>query len=207
MKGWKALNNYVIMDMIDPQAHMSGELVIPGAHKKTARWGKVLSVGPGVVDYNGEFLTPDVQEGDVVYAAAHGHVKVETYAEKEWHDLTMASVMDLLCIYEEGEIVQPLGSYVYIEPLEMAKTTESGLVLPDSDKRLPSTGRVVRVGKGFQTAVGVKIPFQVKEGDIVAYDPLSTLIVDLNHLGIDKKLELVSHANLVAVLDKEEIEG
>lgn len=204
---WKALNNYVIMEMIDPEIHTSGGLVTPGTGKKTPRWGTVKSVGEGVVDYNGDLLIPDVSEGDVVYAAAHGHVEVETYTEGEWFDLTMASVMDLLCIHEEGEKVQPLGSYVQIEPLEMAQVSEGGLVLPGNDKRLPSTGRVVRVGKGFQAAAGVKIPFQVREGDIVAYDPLSTLIVDLNHLGVDKTLKLVQHSNLVAVLESAEIEG
>jgi co-chaperonin GroES (HSP10) len=73
-------------------------------------------------------------------------------------------------------------------------------VLPGSDRRIPSTGRVIKLGKGFQCASGVRIGFQVQEGDIVAYDPLSTLIVDFNHLGVDKKLELVSHANIIAVL-------
>lgn len=197
---WHAVNNYATMDMINPRTHKVGELVIPDTQKKSSRWGTVLTVGPGIVDYNGVFLTPDVEVGEIAYCAAHGQVEVDTWAEGQWSELVTTSIMDILCTYIGEDKVQPLGNYIHIEPLEMSKTTDSGLVLPGSDRRIPSTGRVIKLGKGFQCASGVRIGFQVQEGDIVAYDPLSTLIVDLNHLGVDKKLELVSHANIIAVL-------
>lgn len=64
---------------------------------------------------------------------------------------------------------KPLGDRVIVEPQSSEQTTKSGIVLPDSAKEKPQTGRVLAVGQGRTTDEGKVIPVTVKEGDIVIY--------------------------------------
>jgi chaperonin GroES len=64
---------------------------------------------------------------------------------------------------------QPLGDRVIIEPEAAEEVTRSGIVIPDSAKEKPQTGKVINVGPGRVSDEGKIIPMHVKAGDIVIY--------------------------------------
>ena len=66
--------------------------------------------------------------------------------------------------------LKPLGDRVIVEALEEEETTASGIVLPDTAKEKPQTGKVIAVGEGAWDEDGEKrIPLDVAEGDEVLY--------------------------------------
>ena len=64
--------------------------------------------------------------------------------------------------------IKPLEDRVVVEPLDAETTTASGLVIPDTAKEKPQEGKVVAVGPG-RFDDGVRVPMDVKEGDVVLY--------------------------------------
>ena len=66
--------------------------------------------------------------------------------------------------------IKPLSNHVFIEPVEEDKTTESGIVIPDTaDKEKPMKGKVIAVGEGKRDDNGKLIPMSVKVGDVVLF--------------------------------------
>lgn len=65
--------------------------------------------------------------------------------------------------------IKPLEDRVVIKQLPAETTTASGLVIPDSAKEKPQEGTVVAVGPGRVDDKGVRVPMDVKEGDVVIY--------------------------------------
>jgi chaperonin GroES len=64
--------------------------------------------------------------------------------------------------------LKPLGDNVVVKPAEAEEQTKSGLFIPDTAKEKPQKGTVVAVGEGkFED--GVRVPVDVKEGDVVIY--------------------------------------
>lgn len=68
------------------------------------------------------------------------------------------------------EKFQPLGDRVLIKLEKPLDKTPGGIILPDVAKEKPLMGRIVSLGTGGLTPDGVKIPFNVAEGDIVLYN-------------------------------------
>jgi len=64
--------------------------------------------------------------------------------------------------------IKPLEDRVVVNPLDAETTTASGLVIPDTAKEKPQEGKVVAVGPG-RFDDGVRVPMDVKEGDVVLY--------------------------------------
>ena len=66
--------------------------------------------------------------------------------------------------------IKPLSNHVFIEPVEEDKTTESGIVIPDTaDKEKPMKGKVIAIGEGKRDENGKLIPMSVKVGDVVLF--------------------------------------
>ena len=66
--------------------------------------------------------------------------------------------------------IKPLSNHVFIEPVEEDKTTESGIVIPDTaDKEKPMKGKVIAVGEGKRDENGKLIQMSVKVGDVVLF--------------------------------------
>ena len=62
----------------------------------------------------------------------------------------------------------PVSGYLVVEPQKVEKTTQSGIVLPDSHEDKPQQGKVLSVGKAiFQDGQEIKPP--CKLGDTVVY--------------------------------------
>ncbi len=66
--------------------------------------------------------------------------------------------------------LKPLGSKIIIEPVEEEKTTESGIVIPETaEKERPIKGTVLAVGPGKITDTGERVPISVRVGDTVLF--------------------------------------
>jgi chaperonin GroES len=63
--------------------------------------------------------------------------------------------------------IKPLGDKIIVQRLAAEEKTASGLYLPEGAKEKPQQAKVVRVGTGKTTDDGVKVDFQVKEGDTI----------------------------------------
>lgn len=64
--------------------------------------------------------------------------------------------------------VKPLEDRIVIKTNEAETTTASGLVIPDTAKEKPQEGTVIAVGPG-RFDDGVRVPMDVKVGDVVLY--------------------------------------
>jgi chaperonin GroES len=60
--------------------------------------------------------------------------------------------------------MKPLGTRVLIEPLKAEEKTVGGIIIPDSAKEKPQSGKVIAVGPGSKDE-----PMEVKVGDVVLY--------------------------------------
>lgn len=66
--------------------------------------------------------------------------------------------------------LKPIGGNILVSPVEEEKTTQSGIVLPDTvSKEKPQRGEVVALGTGRLDESGKKLPFNVKVGDTVIF--------------------------------------
>ncbi len=63
--------------------------------------------------------------------------------------------------------VKPLGDRVLLEIVESADQVRGGIFIPDTAKEKPQEYKVIALGTGKLDDKGNKIPFDVKEGDIV----------------------------------------
>lgn len=65
--------------------------------------------------------------------------------------------------------IKPLEDRVLVQPLEAETTTASGLVIPDTAKEKPQEGKILAVGPGRVDDKGVRVPMDVKIGDVVVF--------------------------------------
>ena len=63
--------------------------------------------------------------------------------------------------------IKPLGDRVLLEICENTEVMKGGILIPDSAKEKPQEYKVIALGTGKNDDAGNKIPFDVKEGDIV----------------------------------------
>ena len=99
----------------------------------------------------------------------------------------------------EERTLKPLFDRVVVARLGEQEKTSGGIFIPDQARERPLIGKVVAVGPGIRTALGVFIPTVVKVGDYVLFGKYS---------GIDTPREFFSHeGDDVAVMREEEIFG
>lgn len=78
---------------------------------------------------------------------------------------------------------QPLGKRVLIERVEEAKTTASGIYIPDSAKEKPSQGKVLAVSKEVEeVAVNDTVVFGKYAGNELTLDGSTYLVIELDDL-------------------------
>ena len=63
----------------------------------------------------------------------------------------------------------PTPGYVWVQPVDAQKKTDSGIYLPDSHDEKPQEGKVLAVGSTWVTEHGAKIDAPCKIGDKVIY--------------------------------------
>ena len=78
---------------------------------------------------------------------------------------------------------QPLGKRVLIERVEEAKTTASGIYIPDSAKEKPSQGKVLAVSKEVENiAVNDTVVFGKYAGSELTLDGTTYLVIETDDL-------------------------
>ena len=70
-------------------------------------------------------------------------------------------------------MLRPLGDRIIIELVEVEETTSFGIVLPDSAKEKPQTGKIVAVGTGRVLDNGTRVELDVKVGDEIIFSKYS----------------------------------
>ena len=96
------------------------------------------------------------------------------------------------------EGIKPLSNHVFIEPIEEEKTTQSGIVIPETaEKERPIKGRVVAVGPGELNEEGDRIAMTVKVGDVVLFKKYGP-----DEIEIDNKKYLVGDEDdILAIIE------
>ncbi|OKL54399.1 co-chaperone GroES [Bowdeniella nasicola] len=93
----KPLEDRIVVQTLEAETTTASGLVIPDTAKEKPQEGKVLAVGPGRVDDNGNRIPVDVAEGDVVIYSKYGGTEVK-YAGQEY---LILSARDILAIVEK----------------------------------------------------------------------------------------------------------
>ncbi len=93
--------------------------------------------------------------------------------------------------------IQPLGDRVLVEPLEEGEVNKGGIIIPDTAKEKPTTGKVIAVGTGKLDDDGKKIPFNVKKGDKVLMPKYGGTEVKLD----DKTYQIMREEDILGVIE------
>ena len=77
--------------------------------------------------------------------------------------------------------IQPIGGNILVKPVQEEAKTASGLIVQSSSKgEKPQKGEVVALGTGAIDESGKKLPFNVKNGDIVLFKKYSPEDVEID---------------------------
>ena len=93
--------------------------------------------------------------------------------------------------------IKPLEDRIVVKALEAEQTTASGLVIPDTATEKPQEGTVVAVGPG-RVDNGVRIPIDVKVGDVVLYSKYGGTEVKYSN----EEFLVLSARDVLAIIEK-----
>jgi chaperonin GroES len=94
----KPLEDRILVQALDAEQTTASGLVIPDTAKEKPQEGKVLAVGPGRFDENGEKRIPlDISAGDVVVYSKYGGTEVKYDGE----EYLILSARDVLAIVQK----------------------------------------------------------------------------------------------------------
>src|SRR3989337_590102 len=93
----KPLGNRVVIEPLEQEEMTAGGIVLPETAKEKPQKGKILAVGPGERDEDGERIPLDVKEGDTVLFAKYSGTEIKTDGKK----LLILRESDLLAIVQE----------------------------------------------------------------------------------------------------------
>jgi chaperonin GroES len=92
----KPLGNRVVVEPLEQEEVTAGGIVLPETAKEKPQRGKVLSVGPGERDEDGDRIPLDVATGDTVLFAKYAGTEIKVDGKK----LLILRESDLLAIVE-----------------------------------------------------------------------------------------------------------
>ena len=93
----KPLEDKVLVQASEAETTTASGIVIPDTAKEKPQEGKVLAVGPGRVDDNGNRIPVDVNVGDTVIYSKYGGTEVRYNGE----DYLILSARDVLAVVEK----------------------------------------------------------------------------------------------------------
>jgi len=93
----KPLEDRILVQPLDAEQTTQSGLVIPDTAKEKPQEGKVLAVGPGRFDDDGDRIPMDVSVGDVVVYSKYGGTEIK-YGGEEY---LILSARDVLAIVEK----------------------------------------------------------------------------------------------------------
>jgi chaperonin GroES len=91
---FRPLHDRVVVKRLDAEEKTTGGIIIPDTAKEKPQEGKVLAVGPGRVDDNGNRVPVDVSVGDVVIYSKYGGTEVKYNGE----EYLILSARDVLAV-------------------------------------------------------------------------------------------------------------
>jgi chaperonin GroES len=94
----KPLEDRILVQALEAEQTTASGLVIPDTAKEKPQEGKVLAVGPGRFDEDGEKRIPlDIKAGDIVIYSKYGGTEVKYNGE----EYLLLSARDVLAIVEK----------------------------------------------------------------------------------------------------------
>ena len=92
----KPLHDRVLIERIEAESKTAGGIIIPDTAKEKPSEGKVIAVGAGAKDEDGDRIAMDVKEGDKILFAKWGGTEVKI----DGKDLIILKESDILAIIE-----------------------------------------------------------------------------------------------------------
>jgi chaperonin GroES len=92
--------------------------------------------------------------------------------------------------------IKPLSDRVVVEPLPVEEVSRGGIILPDTAKEKPQSGKVLSIGPGKASDTGTIIKMTVKVGDSVLYGKYSGTDVTMN----GKEYLIMRESDIFAIL-------
>ena len=96
MAKFRPLHDRLLVQRLDGEEKSRGGIIIPDTAKEKPQQGRVLAVGPGRRDENGELVPLDVRSGDKVMFAKYAGTEIQIDAE----DRVILREEDVLAIVE-----------------------------------------------------------------------------------------------------------
>jgi chaperonin GroES len=76
------LGDRLIVEVLDEESTTASGIVLPDTAQEKPQRGKVLSVGPGSRDEDGEYIKMDVEEGDEIIFSKYGGTEIKIGADE-----------------------------------------------------------------------------------------------------------------------------
>ena len=76
------LGDRLIVEVLDEEETTVSGIVLPDTAKEKPQRGKVLAVGPGPRDEDGEYIKMDVEEGDEIIFSKYGGTEIKVGADE-----------------------------------------------------------------------------------------------------------------------------
>ena len=76
------LGDRLIVEVLEEEATTASGIVLPDTAQEKPQRGKVLSVGPGPRDEDGEYIKMDVEEGDEIIFSKYGGTEIKLGADE-----------------------------------------------------------------------------------------------------------------------------
>ena len=73
----KPLGDRLIVEVLEEEETTASGIVLPDTAKEKPQRGKVLAVGPGARDENGEHVAIDLEEGDEIIFSKYGGTEIK----------------------------------------------------------------------------------------------------------------------------------
>ena len=75
------LGDRLIVEVLDEEPITASGIVLPDTAQEKPQRGRVLSVGPGPRDEDGEYIKMDVEEGDEIIFSKYGGTEIKLGAD------------------------------------------------------------------------------------------------------------------------------
>jgi chaperonin GroES len=76
--------------------------------------------------------------------------------------------------------IRPLHDRLIVQRLEEGEQKIGGIIIPDSAKEKPQQGKVIAAGIGKMNDDGVRVPLDVKAGDLILFGKYASQEVKLD---------------------------
>ena len=78
----RPLDDRVVVEALEAEDKTAGGILLPDTAKQKPQRGRVLAVGPGPRDEDGEHVAMDVEEGDEVIFSKYGGTEIKLGADE-----------------------------------------------------------------------------------------------------------------------------